>query len=77
MARVWLKKIRKRMKLTHQEVADGSGIKRQYYGMIENGVSQPSVEVAKRIAETLGFEWTLFFEKKSNKTLHLSKTSTA
>lgn len=69
MHRIWLLKIRKQLKLTHFEVALKSGIKRQYYGMIENGKSNPSVEVAKKIAEQLGFDWTLFFENKGNETL--------
>ncbi|MBM4762746.1 helix-turn-helix transcriptional regulator [Bacillus sp. B15-48] len=68
--RTWLAKARKQKKFTHQQVADLTGIKRQYYGMIENGERTPSVETAKKIAEILEFEWTLFFENKSNKTLH-------
>lgn len=70
MERAWLRNIRTQKKLTHRKVAESSGIKRQYYGMIENGVSNPSVEVAKGIALVLGFEWTLFFEEKGNETLH-------
>jgi len=29
---------------------------------IVNGKANPSVDVAKRIADVLGFDWTLFFE---------------
>lgn len=67
--RIWLAKVRKQKKFTHQQVADLAGIKRQYYGMIENGERTPSVATAKKIAEILGFEWTLFFESDGNKTL--------
>ena len=70
MKRTWLESKRKGLKMTHQEIADLVGIKRQYYGMIENGVSNPSVEVAKKIAKVMRFKWTLFFEEKSNETLH-------
>jgi putative transcriptional regulator len=67
--RHWLITARKRLKLTHQEVADQCEIKRQYYGMIEKGERTPSVPTAKKIAKTLNVSWTLFFEDKSNKTL--------
>lgn len=70
MKRNWLQEIRTSKGMTHFQVAELAGIKRQYYGMIENGVSNPSVEVAKSIASVLGFEWTLFFEDKGNETLH-------
>lgn len=69
MKREWLLEIREHKEMTHKEVAEIAGIKRQYYGMIENGVSNPSVEVAKRIATALGFEWTVFFEIKGNESL--------
>lgn len=75
MKREWLELIRKKKQKTHKHVADACGIKRQYYGMIENGVSNPSVEVAKKIANFLGFKWTLFFEQKSNETLLLETNS--
>ncbi|OWA36738.1 transcriptional regulator [Saccharibacillus sp. O16] len=68
--RVWLLNIRSEKEMTHEQVAELAGIKRQYYGMIENGVSNPSVEVAKSIATALDFDWPIFFEDKSNKTLH-------
>lgn len=48
--------------MTQQEVADKSKIERSYYTMIENGNRKPSVEVAKRIAKTMNFNWTIFFE---------------
>jgi putative transcriptional regulator len=67
--RTWLAKARKQKKLTHQKVADLAGIKRQYYGMIENGERTPSVGTAKKIAEILDIDWTLFFDDLGNKTL--------
>lgn len=69
MHRNWLLEIRKSRGYTHAQVAKETGIKRQYFGMIESGRSNPSVEVAKRIASVLGFEWTLFFDNEGNETL--------
>lgn len=67
--REWLATPRKKKNLSHQEVADAANIKRQYYGMIENGERTPSVPVAKSIGKVLGVDWTLFFENEGNKTL--------
>lgn len=69
--RTWLAEARKKKNLTHQNVADLAGIKRQYYGMIENGERTPSVGIAKKIAEILDVEWTLFFDNESNETLQI------
>ncbi|AGK51999.1 helix-turn-helix transcriptional regulator [Bacillus sp. 1NLA3E] len=57
--------------LTQQDVAEQSDaeITRQYYGMIENGERRPSVDVAKKISNVLGVEWTIFFEINSNQKL--------
>lgn len=60
--RTWLKDKRETLGLTHEEVAVKSNIKRPYYTMIENGSRNPSVEVAKNIANVIGFKWTIFFE---------------
>jgi len=62
--RYWLKDIRKSKNLTHEEVAKESNISRSFYTHIENGTKTPSVDVAKKIATALGFDWTLFFENK-------------
>lgn len=62
--RNWLKYFREKRKLTHAEVSVLSGISRSFYTHIENGTKTPSVDVAKKIAKTLGFEWTLFFENE-------------
>lgn len=58
--RAWLKEIRIKLEMTHEQVAKTSNITRAYYTEIENGYKNPSVNVAKRIAETLEFEWTIF-----------------
>ena len=59
-ARHWL--VKYRGELTHQKIADMAKLSRSYYTEIEIGDKNPSVETAKRIAEVLGFNWTLFFE---------------
>jgi transcriptional regulator with XRE-family HTH domain len=56
--------------MKHEEVASGAKIERAYYTMFESGNRTPSVEVAKRIASVLEFDWTLFFEDQSNETTH-------
>lgn len=61
---------RERKKMTQEQVAKLSGIKRPYYTMIETGKRRPSVDVAKKIAGVLDFEWTLFFALDSNVSLH-------
>lgn len=59
--RYWLKEIRILKRLTQEDVAFQSDISRSFYTHIENGTKTPSVEVAKKIANTLGFDWTIFF----------------
>lgn len=64
--RAWLKEIRDSKGLTQEKVAKLSGISRSHYTHIEQGTKTPSVEVAKRIAKQLDFDWTFFFEDKSS-----------
>jgi len=66
MTREWLKEMRVKKKMTQNDVANQSGIERAYYTMIEQGNRSPSVKVAKRIADVLDFEWTIFFDNKCN-----------
>ncbi len=44
---------RKALNLTHEQVANKSGISRAYYTNIEAGRKDPSMGVAKKIADTL------------------------
>lgn len=57
-----VKSERKQSGMSSKEVAVKSGISYQHYNFIENGERRPSVEVAKRIAGVLGFDWTRFYE---------------
>ena len=65
--RLWLKKEREIKNFTQQSIAKNVGVERQYYGMIEKGERTPSPKVAKKIAEVLDLDWTLF-EDRGNKT---------
>ena len=60
--RIWFKQTREDKGFTQEELAAKIGITRQHIGLIENGVVAPSVEVAKKIAAVLGFDWTRFYE---------------
>lgn len=62
--RIWLKKIREKSNMTHEQVADKAGISRSYFTNIENGTKTPSVVAAKSIGKVLGFPWPNFFEDK-------------
>ena len=61
-----LKKYRSDKNLTMRQVGEEAGISESYYSMIENGERRPSVAVAKRIAATLGVDWTKFFEEEKS-----------
>lgn len=64
--RDWLKEIRLKKGLTQEQVAILSDISRSHYTHIEQGTKTPSVDVAKRIAKQLGFDWTNFFDNNSS-----------
>jgi transcriptional regulator with XRE-family HTH domain len=59
-----LKEKRDNKRITMKQVSERAGISESYYCLIENGERKPSVDVAKRIAGVLGFEWTMFFENE-------------
>lgn len=60
--RHWFRKARMSNNVTQERLAKQVGISRTMITEIENGKANPSVDVAKRIASVLGFDWTLFFE---------------
>lgn len=62
--RVWLKNIRESKRLTQENIAANLGVTRQHIGLIENGIANPSPELAKKIAIVLDFDWTLFYQEK-------------
>ena len=69
--RKWLIELRKGY--TQTQIAEAVGITQQMYSFIELGERRPSVEVAKKIAAVLGFDWTLFYQDEDE----LTKTDTA
>ena len=60
----WLREIRGTK--SQQTIADDIGIAQSTYASIEIGRRKPSVEMAKRIASVLGFDWTRFYEDDDN-----------
>lgn len=60
----WLVKFREQKQMTQEEVAELSRMPRTTYASIEQGRRNPSVAKAMAIADTLDFEWTLFFENE-------------
>ena len=60
MKRYWL--IEKRSYLTQEQLASEVGMSRSAYSNIESGHRDPSVAVARKIADRLQFNWTMFFE---------------
>jgi len=66
--RTWLKDIRAKKELTQQEVANAANVDVTMISKIEQGERRPSVEVAKKIASVLGFNWTRFYEDEDELT---------
>lgn len=62
--RTWLSDLRHKKSMTQEKIANEVHIARAYYSQIENGDRRPSVDVAKKIANYLKFDWTIFFEEK-------------
>ena len=62
--RKWLREIREKAGLTTYETAERAGISQSYYFAIEVGErgNPLNVDIAKKIAEVLGFDWTRFYE---------------
>ena len=60
--RKWLYEARNNKSLTMAEVASRSSISESYYSMIESGNRNVPVHTAKKIAKTLDFNWTKFYE---------------
>lgn len=70
--RTWLKDIRAKKELTQREVANAANVDVTMISKIELGERRPSVEVAKKIASVLGFDWTRFYEDEDE----ITKTGT-
>jgi len=64
--RSWLIALRNERGLTQGAVAMAAGIAQPSYFEIENGITSPKIETAKRIAAALGFDWTRFYEEEES-----------
>lgn len=62
--RQWLKALRIAAGYSTYKTAKLAGISQSYYASIEAGIrgNPLNVDVAKKIAEALGFDWTRFYE---------------
>ena len=60
--RNWLRNKRLEKQLTQAQLAKMVGADATMISKIEVGDRRPSVELAKKIAEALGFDWTRFYE---------------
>lgn len=70
--RQWLIQLRELKGMTQLDVASQSGISRSYYSGVELGTRNVKPATAKRIAQVLGFDWTLFFEENGRESRHKS-----
>lgn len=61
--RTWLRDIRTIKNMTEKQVASQVGISQVAYHFIEHGQRNPTPGVAQRIADVLGFDWTLFYPR--------------
>lgn len=57
----WLKQKRIAAGLTQTQLAEMCGIEQGYYSQVENSKRNPSVKLAKKLANALNIEWTKFF----------------
>lgn len=53
MKREELASVRKKRQMTQEDVAIKAGIQRSYYGLIENGIRNPTLHIATKIATAL------------------------
>jgi len=60
--REWLKLKRQKANLSQKQISKMANISQSHYSGIEAGKENPSIPVAKRISEILGFNWVLFFD---------------
>lgn len=59
--RSWLRYMRETKCMSEKRVADLVGISQPAYHTIETGDRNPSVQTAQKIAQVLGFDWTMFY----------------
>ena len=57
----WLVAAREKQDMSKSELSKAVGVDISAIGKYERGERRPSVEKAKEIANTLGFDWRLFY----------------
>lgn len=62
-----LKQLRMNINKSMKQLSKELDISESYYCLIENGDRCPSVEIAKKIANALNFDWTLFYDETTEK----------
>ena len=64
--REYLRKMRTERSLTMQDMADAFGISKQYYNLIESGVSQKRMDITmvRRIADLFGVSLEFIAERE-------------
>ena len=64
MEKIWLREMLRSKSLRHKDVAQKAMISRAYFTQIVIGKRRPSPQIAKRIADVLGFgsEWYRLLE---------------
>ena len=60
--RDWLLEERKRQNLTQLELSGKAGISRAYYAQIELMQRNPSIKIAKKLANALKVDWIRFYD---------------
>lgn len=62
MKRQWLIDIRQNRQLYQKDIAAAADVSIMYISLIESGNKTPAPAVAKKIANFLGFSYTLFYD---------------
>ncbi len=61
-----LAELRRKKSFTQQKLANQVGVTRQTISAIECDKQRPSVDLAMKIADVLGFEWSEFYIKEDD-----------
>ena len=64
--RSWLKELRVHKNFTRKKLANVVNVDVTSIAKYEQGERRPSPEVAQRIADVLGFDWTKFFDGEAD-----------
>lgn len=64
--RQFMKEAREKLNLSQQKLADDIEISQTAIAAYESGTRRPKFEVAIRLAEKLGIDWQLFFQRNAS-----------